>query len=188
MQGWALVELEKTDLGINQLRRGIAAHAATGAKISWTYFLGLLSQAHAKAGQLEAGLAVLTEALSTVERTGERFWEAELFRLRGELMYAKGGGGQNLNPEQVAMLVAQSQASSPHSQSVEYYLNKASEIAHAQGGKLLELRATLSLARIWSKEGNSKLAQHLLAKVYSQWPQGSQTVNVEEIKLLLAVE
>jgi len=188
MQGWALVELEKTDLGINQLRRGIAAHAATGAKISWTYFLGLLATAHAKAGQLEAGLAVLTEALSTVERTGERFWEAELFRLRGELMYAKAGGGQNLNPEQVAMLVAQSQVSSPHSQSVEYYLNKASEIAHAQGGKLLELRATVSLARIWSKQGNSKLAQHLLAKVYSQWPQGSQTVNVEEIKLLLAVE
>ncbi|MEA5537468.1 adenylate/guanylate cyclase domain-containing protein [Limnoraphis robusta Tam1] len=188
MQGWALVELGQTDLGINQLRRGIAAHAATGAKISWTYFLGLLAQAHAKAGQLEAGLAVLKEALSTVERTGERFWEAELFRLRGELMYTKGGGGQSLHPEQVAMLVAQSQASAPHSQSVEYYLNKAIEIAHAQGGKLLELRAAISLAQMWHQQGNLKLAQHLLARVYSQWPQGIESIDSTDVKLLLAIK
>ncbi len=188
MQGWALVELGKTDLGINQLRRGIAAHAATGAKISWTYFLGLLAQAHAKAGQFEAGLAVLKEALSTVEKTGERFWEAELFRLRGELMYAKGGGGQNLRPEQVAMLVAQSQASAPHSQSVEYYFNKAIEIAHGQGGRLLELRAAISLARMWTQQGNTKLAQHLLGKVYRQWPQEIENIDSIEAQLLLAVE
>lgn len=185
MRGWALVAQGRVDEGISQLRRGITAHAATGAKISWTYFLGLLAQAHAEAGQVDAGLAILEEGISSVEREGERFWEAELHRLQGELMYIKGGGGLIIHPQEGCELIAHSSQKMPHSQSVESYFNRAIEIAHSQGAKSLELRATTSIARLWDHQGNIKLAQHLLAKVYSEFSEGFDTVDVAQAKFLL---
>jgi predicted ATPase/DNA-binding winged helix-turn-helix (wHTH) protein len=83
--GWTLAQEEQKAEGIAQIHKGLAAHLAIGAEIEEPYFLGLLAEAYDKAGQTEEGLAVLDEALAIVDRTGERYYEAELYRLKGEL-------------------------------------------------------------------------------------------------------
>jgi predicted ATPase/class 3 adenylate cyclase len=85
LQGWVNVQQGAVHSGIAQIRQGIEAHTATGAKISWTYFLGILAQAYGKAGQIQAGLAVLEEAFAAVEATEERFWVHELNRIKNNL-------------------------------------------------------------------------------------------------------
>ena len=85
LRGWALAEQGQREEGITQMRQGLAASQAIGAKIERPYFLALLAEAYGQAGQTEEGLAVLAEALAQVDKTGERFYEAELYRLSGEL-------------------------------------------------------------------------------------------------------
>ncbi|MGH2671054.1 MAG: hypothetical protein ACRDH5_18415, partial [bacterium] len=83
--GWALSELDQLEEGMEQMRQGIAALRATGAELGQSYFVALLAGAYAKAGRTEDGLSAIAEALASVDRTGERFYEAELYRLKGEL-------------------------------------------------------------------------------------------------------
>jgi predicted ATPase len=90
-QGWARVAQRKGEEGIAQMRQGMATRRALGAELWWTYYLALVAEACGKEGQVEEGLSLLTEALTTVEKTGERFYEAELYRLKGELLLAQGG-------------------------------------------------------------------------------------------------
>ncbi len=89
LQGWALAEQGQGEEGITQMRQGLAAYQATGAEIARPYFLALLAEAYGKVGQVEEGLSVLAEALALVDKTGERFYEAELYRLTGELTLQK---------------------------------------------------------------------------------------------------
>ena len=84
-RGWALAEQGQGEEGIAQIRQGLAAMRATGAEHGLTYFLALLAEVYGKVGQTEEGLTVLTEALAVVNKTGERVYEAELYRLKGEL-------------------------------------------------------------------------------------------------------
>jgi predicted ATPase len=84
-QGWVLAEHGQGEEGISQMRQGLAAVQATGARQGGAYGLALLAEAYGQVGQAGEGLALLVEALSLVDRTGERFWEAELYRLKGEL-------------------------------------------------------------------------------------------------------
>ncbi len=84
-RGWALTEQGQVEEGITQMRQGLAAHRATGAEALRSGHLALLAEAHGKAGQSEEGLTVLAEALALVDKTGERYYEAELYRLKGEL-------------------------------------------------------------------------------------------------------
>jgi len=85
LQGWALAEQGQGEEGIAQMRQGLAAWQAMEAEFARPYFLALLAETSGKVGQAEAGLAVLAEALATVDKTGERWCEAELYRLKGEL-------------------------------------------------------------------------------------------------------
>ena len=89
LRGWALAVQGQGEEGIAQMRQGLDAFRATGAELSQSYFLALLAEAYGKVGQAEEGLTVLAEALATVEKTGERFYEAELYRLNGELTLAQ---------------------------------------------------------------------------------------------------
>ena len=85
LQGWARAEQGQVEEGISQIRQGLATHQAIGAGIFQSYYLALLAEAYGKAGQEEEGLAALAEVLTVVDKSGERFYEAELYRLRGEL-------------------------------------------------------------------------------------------------------
>ena len=88
LRGWALAEQGQREEGITQMRQGLAALRAIGSEIERPSFLALLAEAYGKEGQAEEGLAVLAEALAMVDKSGERFYEAELYRLRGELTLA----------------------------------------------------------------------------------------------------
>ena len=88
LRGWALAEQGQREEGITQMHQGLAALRAIGAEIERPSFLALLAEAYGKEGQAEEGLAVLAEALAMVDKSGERFYEAELYRLKGELTLA----------------------------------------------------------------------------------------------------
>jgi predicted ATPase len=130
--------------GIAQIRQGLATHRATGAELSRPFYLALLTEAHGKVGQAEEGLSVLVEALAHVHKTGERFYEAELYRLKGQLTLQKfqvSGSGFQV-PES-----AESEVRSPESEAEECFW-EAIEIARRQQAKSLELRAVMSLSRL----------------------------------------
>src|SRR4051794_38163340 len=88
-RGWALSQQGKPEEGVVQMQQGLAAYRATGAELGVPYRLSLLAEACGAAGQVEEGLIFLAEALERVDRTGERFYEAELYRLKGELTLQK---------------------------------------------------------------------------------------------------
>jgi predicted ATPase len=132
LRGWALAEQGQREEGIGQIRQGIDAWRATGAKLSGPYFLALLAEAYRTGGQVAEGLSMVVEALAAVDKTGERYYEAELYRVKGELT-----------------LQSESQSLESRTREAEVYLLNAIEIAQRQQAKSLELRAATSLARLW---------------------------------------
>src|SRR5262249_39803246 len=157
LQGWALAEQGQGEEGIAQIRHGLAASQATGTELQRSHWLALLAEAYGKAGQAEAGLAALTEALAAVDKTEERFYEAELYRLKGTLTLQSKVPG----PKPVLSLVEGSQIE----KEAEEYLWKAIEVARKQQAKSLELRAAMSLARLWQQQGKTVEARQLLAEI-----------------------
>jgi predicted ATPase len=180
LRGWALAKQEQGEEGIIQMRQGLTAWRATGAELIRPYCLVLLAEAYEKVGQLEEGLSMLAEALEAVNKTGERFYEAELYRLKGQLMLQKfqisGSKFQVANP--------QSLTPNPQSEAEAYFL-KAIEIARRQQAKSLELRAVMSLSRLWQKQGKTKEAHEMLAEVYNWFTEGFDTADLREAKVLL---
>ena len=160
------------------MRQGLAASRATGARVGWPYILALLAEAHGKVGQTEEGLTVLAEALDVVNKTGERFYEAELYRLKGELLLNAERGMRNVesNP--------QSATPNPQSEAEECF-HKAIEIASRQSAKSLELRAVVSLSHLWQQQGKKEEARKMLAEIYGWFTEGFDTADLKEAKALL---
>src|SRR5262249_24335536 len=144
-RGWALAMQGQEAEGIQQIHQGMAADRARGTELFRPYHLALLAEAYGKAGQVEEGLTALAEALDLVDRTGERMYEAELYRLKGQLTLQS----QVPGPKPVLSLVEGSQVE----KAAEECFWKAIEIARRQSAKSLELRATMSLARLWQQQG-----------------------------------
>jgi class 3 adenylate cyclase/predicted ATPase len=169
-RGWALAEQGQVEEGIAQIRQGLTASQATGAEVARPHFLALLAESCGKGGQTEEGLSALTEALGIVHKNGEREYEAELYRLRGELMLAQSS--------------VQRLASSVQKEAEECFL-KAIEIARRQQAKSLELRAATSCARLWHQQGKPKEAHAMLAEIYNWFTEGFDTKDLQEAKTLL---
>jgi predicted ATPase len=170
LQGWALAEQGQGEEGIVQLRHGLAASQATGVELQRSYWLALLAEAYGKAGQAEAGLAALTEALTVVDKSSERFYEAELYRLKGELA-----------------LQSESQSSESPPREAEAYFQRAIAVARHQSAKSLELRAVMSLSRLWQRQGKTDEARQILAEIYDWFTEGFETKDLQEAKALLDV-
>ncbi len=166
-RGWALAEQGQGEAGIAQIRQGLAAARAAEAGFFRTHHLTLLAEAYQTVGQPEAGLRVLAEALAQVEKTGERFWEAEIYRLKGELLLKAEGGGMK------------------DKESPEGCFLKAIEVARRQEGKSLELRATVSLGQLWQQQGKKDEARHMLAEIYGWFSEGFDTLDLQQAKALL---
>lgn len=182
LQGWALVGQGSGEEGIMQIRQGLAVHRATGAEVGRSRWLALLVEAYEKVGQAEEGLAVVAEALSTMDKTGERFYVAELYRLKGELTLQR----------QSKVTSRRSKVSSPkllapsiQEVEAESYFLKAIEVSQKQQAKSLELRATMSLARLWQQQGKRHEAREKLAAVYNWFTEGFDTKDLQEAKALL---
>jgi predicted ATPase len=166
LRGWALIEQGYGEEGMMQIRQGLAAYSATGAELGRSYFLALLAEAYGKTGQIEEGLHTLAEALAVVDKKEERFYQGELHRLKGELL-------------------SKSEVPSPALE-VEECFQKAVDIARHQQAKALELRAGMSLSRLWQQQGKKAEAQQLLAEIYGRFTEGFDTKDLQEAKALLA--
>jgi predicted ATPase len=181
-QGWVLTEQGREE-GIAQIRQGLAAWRAAGAEIGRTQYLALLAEAYGKAGQVAKGLTVLAEALTILDASGERRWEAELYRLYGALLLYIGApemgstGDKKIFPDAPMLRFL---VSSP-----EEAFQKAIEIARERQAKSLELRAAMSLARLWQRQGKRAEAYQLLAEVYGWFTEGFDTADLQEAKTLL---
>jgi len=162
--GWIQANQGQAQAGIEQIMQGLRAYRATGAVIFQLYLLALLADAHETIGQPEAGLTVLTEALTLVDTTGERWYEPELYRLKGALLL---------------------QQSSGNAMEAETCFHHALEIARSEQAKSLELRAATSLARLWHQQGKRQEAHDLLAPVYHWFTEGFDTADLQEAKALL---
>jgi predicted ATPase len=163
LQGWAHAAQGQTEEGIPQMYQGIAAIRAMGEELGRAYFLGLLADALAHMRQAEEGLTILDEALAAVERTGVRAQEAELYRLKGVLLLL----------------------SADHEAEAEACFRQALVIARRQQAKSLELRAAMSLARLWLRQSKHAEARQLLAPIYNWFTEGFDTADLREAKGLL---
>jgi class 3 adenylate cyclase/predicted ATPase len=174
LRGWALAAQNQEEEGIVQMREGLAAYRGTGAaENGQTWFHVGLAEAYGKTKQIEEGLTVLTEALTGAHKTGEHVNEAELHRLKGELTLQK----FHVDNPQSAIRIPQLEAE-------EYFL-KAVEIARQQQAKSLELRAVISLSRLWQQQGRKDEARQMLAEIYGWFTEGFDTADLQEAKALL---
>jgi predicted ATPase len=144
---WALLQQGRPSTEeLAQLHQGLAVYWAAGAEPERTYWPAFLAEAHGTAGQAEEGLGLLREALVVVEKSGAHYWEAELYRLQGKLLL---------------------QQTVPDAQYAEACLCQVLATARRQQAKSLELRAAMSLARLWQRQGKRTEARQMLAEVYA---------------------
>src|SRR5215471_17280019 len=157
--GWVLVQQGQAQEGMAQITQGLVTYRTTGAEISRPYYLALLAEAYGIQGEPEEGLTALAEALTLTDTTGERWYEAELYRLKGELLL---------------------QQSSDHQAEAESCFHQAIAIAQNQQAKSWELRAATSLARLWQQQGKRQEAHDLLASVYNWFTEGFDTLDLKD--------
>ena len=150
--------------GLAQVRQGIASARATGAALFVPYLCTMLAEVADHLGHTADGLQALAEAHTLVEQHEERWWEAEVCRLRGVLLLRQPG-----TPQAEA----------------EAWLQRALDVARRQEAKSLELRAAMSLSRLWQQQGKRTEARELLAPIYGWFTEGFDTADLQEAKALL---
>ncbi len=163
MRGWALSKHGQFTEGIEEICDGLDAWRSTGAAIFLPFYLGILAQAYARAGQTAEGLRTLDEALDTVAQNDERLYEAEIYRLKGELL-----------------LMNDSRESD-----TEVCFRQAIQVANHQESKTLELRAAVSLSRLYQRQGETLRAREIVANVYNWFTEGFDTTDLKEAQILL---
>jgi predicted ATPase/DNA-binding SARP family transcriptional activator/class 3 adenylate cyclase len=165
-QGWALAEQGRGEEGIARMRQGLANWQATRIGIYQSHYLALLAKAYARVDQVKEGLRLLAEALTAVDRAAESTFEAELYQLKGELLLEQGGGEACLY-------------------NAEACFQRALEVARRQSARSWELRAAMSLSRLWQKQGKNKAARKLLSDIYGWFTEGFDTPDLKEAQALL---
>lgn len=165
LEGWAVGRAGSPELGIATILGALEALLAIRARAFRPYHLGLLAGTEARAGRYGDALAHVGDALRAVAETGERWYEADLHRLRGELLWRQG--------------------SSDAAATVEDALQTALGLARRQAARMWELRAAVSLARVWAETGERSRAYALLAPVHGWFTEGFTTPDLKQAKTLL---
>jgi DNA-binding winged helix-turn-helix (wHTH) protein/class 3 adenylate cyclase/predicted ATPase len=164
LRGWALAASGQGVEGIAQIRQGLGAFRATGATRDRLEHLALLAEASAQMGQTAEGLVALAKALATLDQSDMRLWEAELYRLRGELLLQ-----QTVTQAEEAAIC----------------FEQALVVARRQQARSWELRAAMSLAHLWKRQGKHTEARGLLAAIYGWFTEGFDTADLQEARALL---
>jgi predicted ATPase len=170
LQGWTAALSGQAEAGIADIRKGLDSLQAMGTKLQCSHSLALLAEALASAGQAEEALDVLAEALAHAEETGEGYYEAEIYRLQGELLLVQ----DNKAGAEARIHLA------------ERSFQHAIQVAHRQKARSWELRAVMSLARLWQRQGRQEEAREMLAEIYGWFLEGFDTADLREAKALLS--
>jgi adenylate cyclase len=165
LRGCALADGGQIEAGITELRGALDALRAAGAEINRPYWSGILAAAYGKAGQPAQGIALIEEAVDLMNRTGQHLYEAELQRMKGDLLLAVSRDTQA---------------------EAEDCFRHAIDCARRQSAKSLELSAALSLSRLWRGQGKNEDARTLLAEIYGWFTEGFDTRDLQDAKSLLA--
>lgn len=163
-QGTAMAAQGQVEAGLAQTHQGLTAYQTTGAAGGQPTHLGQLAEIYGKVGQIETGFALLTEAFALVERTADRHFEAELYRVKGELLLTQ---------------------AIPNPQQAERCFQQALAIARQQHAKAWELRTAVRLSRLWQQQGKRDAARQLLAEVYGWFTEGFDISDLQEAQRLL---
>lgn len=164
LRGWAMAQEGRREEGILLQQEGLASYNSTGARLVRTYFLTVLAESHQGSGKTDEALAVINEGLETGERTGERWFEAELHRLKGDTLL---------------------EASDDHWPEAQECLKRALETARSQGARSLELRAAVSLFHLFRKRGMLQQGRQILRDIYDQFTEGFNCADLHRAKNLL---
>jgi predicted ATPase len=162
--GWGLFQQGQREQGIDQMKQGLDLSQAVNNILALPHFPTMLAEAHGEERQTEEGLTVLAVSLTTTDKTGVRFYEAELHRLKGELLLQQ-------SPDNTA--------------EAEFCFQQALEVSRRQEAKSLELRTATSLARLWQSQDKRQEAYDLLAPVYGWFTEGFDTADLIDAKALL---
>ena len=146
------------------MRGALDAMRAAGAEMAWPDYAGILAEAYGQAGQPVQGLALIEEVVECMNRTGQHLFEAEVQRIKGGLLLA---------------------VSRDRHAEAEDCFRHAIDCARRQSAKSSELRAALSLSRLWREQGRSGDARKLLAEIYGWFTEGFETRDLKEAKALL---
>jgi predicted ATPase len=161
--GRALCEQGQIKEGIARINQGLAVYEATGQRFTRIELLTCLAEAYGKAGEVGKGLKLLSDAFLLLEKSEERYFESTLYRVRGELLLMKGVNEYEVDRD----------------------YQKAIDVARGQNAKSMELRATMSLARLWQKKGKKKEAFKILKEIYDWFTEGFDTQDLKDAKALL---
>jgi predicted ATPase/class 3 adenylate cyclase len=195
LRGWALATQGQAAGEIAQMLQSLAAWRAAGAESALPYFLALLAETYEKGGQPTEGLSVLAEALAIAHTNGEHCYEAELYRLKGQLtlqQFQVSGFKFQVSENQKSKIKSQKSkiadprplTPDPQAEAEGCFL-KAIEIARRQQAKSLKLRAVMSLSRLWLSQGKKEEARKLLAEIYGWFTEGFDTADLQEARALL---
>ena len=163
-RGWAIAKLGDTDAGIRLMYEGITSHGTIGTKEDPPVWLVMLAEGYLQCADIDKGLATIEEAFQHINDSGLKFWRAELFRCKGELLQLSADG--------------------QHACAVEC-MEQAIEIAQQQQAKSLELRASVALSRVYSEQGMQLRAHEVLAPVFDWFVEGFETADLAQAKALL---
>jgi predicted ATPase len=163
-RAWATIDQELDGTSIETMQQGLAARRATGTELIRPHLLAQIAEALSKTRRTEEGLRVLEEALEVAERTGERYYLAELYRLKGELLLMR---------------------KSAEVTQAEHCFHQSIQISRLQDAKSLELRASTSLARLYRDQHRHERAHNLLFTIYNTFTEGFATADLREAKALL---
>jgi class 3 adenylate cyclase/predicted ATPase len=164
LQGWILALTGQASDAVRMIKSGITAWASTGSTLNMPLHLRYLAMAYAELGQLDDASRCVETAMTTMETTKERCWEAEVNRIAGEIAL---------------------KSAEPDTKKAQAYFERAIAVARQQQAKSLELRAAVSLARLWRSQGKQQQARELLAPVYGWFTEGFDTRDLKEAKALL---
>jgi len=167
LHGWARARSGRDD-GITEIRESLTAYERLGNELSRPHFLALLAEVLESAGRREDARRVVDDALASVERTNERYYEAELHRLKGELLLASDDEAQRMEGERC--------------------LHRALAVARRQQARSLELRASTSVARLWLGQGRAAEARALVAGIYNWLTEGFEGADLRDARALIAPE
>jgi predicted ATPase len=158
LRGWALSENGMLGEGIAESRKGLSVMQTTGSLLASPYLYSIQVEIYRKAGKIREGIKVLADTFKMVEKTKELWWEAEMHRIKGELMLAD---------------------SFDHKLKAEASFHKALKIARRQKAKTLELRAAISLSRTLLKTGRKDEARTIITKIYNRFTEGMDTQDLK---------